>query len=212
MPILRLAGKALRRRRPVNSALDSAANSHAVNSARRNGYQSSGPRLSERFVTQSGFAREPAVLRFANATQRARNSLPRDTPQPRLGVCALSSSNKRPPCGCRRGVGQSSRPAFHIRELRNCSLGTGTVRPGRRAVGSTHGTTSSSCHARLATVSPLFGCSTLGRRACLASKALSNPSFKRSANGWPPCPRGAVCLSSASRARRPSVVARLTLR
>jgi hypothetical protein len=39
-----------------------------------------------------------------------------------------------------------------------------------------------------------------------------NWSFNRSANGWPPCPRGAVCLSCASRARRPSVVARLTLR
>jgi hypothetical protein len=39
-----------------------------------------------------------------------------------------------------------------------------------------------------------------------------NWSFNRSANGWPPCPRGAVCISCTSQARRPSVVARLTLR
>jgi hypothetical protein len=39
-----------------------------------------------------------------------------------------------------------------------------------------------------------------------------NPSVNRSANGWPPCPRAARCLSCASRARRPPVVARLPLR
>ena len=39
-----------------------------------------------------------------------------------------------------------------------------------------------------------------------------NPSLNRSANGMAPCPRGAVCLSSASRARRHTAVARLTLR
>ena len=41
---------------------------------------------------------------------------------------------------------------------------------------------------------------------------LPNSTLNRSANGWPPCPRGAVCLSCTSRARRPSVVARLALR
>ena len=39
-----------------------------------------------------------------------------------------------------------------------------------------------------------------------------NMSVNRSANGWPPCPRSARCLSCASRARRPSVAARLPLR
>ena len=39
-----------------------------------------------------------------------------------------------------------------------------------------------------------------------------NRSFNRSANGMAPCPRGSACLSSASRARRHAVVARLTLR
>jgi hypothetical protein len=42
--------------------------------------------------------------------------------------------------------------------------------------------------------------------------ALPNLSVNRSANGWPPCPRAARCLSCASRARRPPVVARLPLR
>jgi hypothetical protein len=50
------------------------------------------------------------------------------------------------------------------------------------------------------------------RCACQRPSAPPNWSFNRSANGWPPCPRGARCLSCASRARRPSVVARLTLR
>jgi hypothetical protein len=45
-----------------------------------------------------------------------------------------------------------------------------------------------------------------------AQRLRSNWSFNRSANGWPPCPRGAACLSCASRAKRPSAVARLTLR
>jgi hypothetical protein len=48
--------------------------------------------------------------------------------------------------------------------------------------------------------------------ACHRPSAPPNWSFNRSANGWPPCPRGACCLSCASRARRPAVVARLTLR
>ncbi len=39
-----------------------------------------------------------------------------------------------------------------------------------------------------------------------------NWSLNRSANGWPPCPRGARCLCCTSRTRRPPVVARLTLR
>ena len=43
-------------------------------------------------------------------------------------------------------------------------------------------------------------------------RAPPNWSFNRSANGWPPCPRGAVCISCTSRARRPPVVALLTLR
>ena len=46
----------------------------------------------------------------------------------------------------------------------------------------------------------------------VAQKLRPNMSVNRSANGWPPCPRGAACLSCASRARRPSVVARLPLR
>ena len=55
------------------------------------------------------------------------------------------------------------------------------------------------------------------RCACKASARSTpgmppNMSVNRSANGWPPCPRGARCLSCASRARRPSVVARLPLR
>jgi hypothetical protein len=50
------------------------------------------------------------------------------------------------------------------------------------------------------------------RCACQRPSAPPNWSFNRSANGWPPCPRGAHCLSCASRARRPPVVARLTLR
>jgi hypothetical protein len=40
----------------------------------------------------------------------------------------------------------------------------------------------------------------------------SNWSFNRSANGMAPGPRGAVCPSCAARARRHTVVARLTLR
>jgi hypothetical protein len=39
-----------------------------------------------------------------------------------------------------------------------------------------------------------------------------NKSFNRSANGMAPGPRGAVYISSAARARRHAVVARLTLR
>lgn len=55
------------------------------------------------------------------------------------------------------------------------------------------------------------------REACrsgfaIEQKSMPNPSFNRSSNGWLPCPRGAVCLSSTSRARHPSVFARLTLR
>jgi hypothetical protein len=46
----------------------------------------------------------------------------------------------------------------------------------------------------------------------LRRNRLSNPTFNRSSNGWPPCPRGAVCLSCTSRARRPPVGARLTPR
>ena len=39
-----------------------------------------------------------------------------------------------------------------------------------------------------------------------------NWSFNRSANGWPPCPRGARCLCCTPWARRPPAVARVTLR
>jgi hypothetical protein len=39
-----------------------------------------------------------------------------------------------------------------------------------------------------------------------------NRSFNRSANGMAPGPRSAVCISCAARARRHTVVARLTLR
>ena len=48
--------------------------------------------------------------------------------------------------------------------------------------------------------------------ACLRTSARPNWSFNRSANGRPPCPRGASCLCCTARARRPPVVARLTLR
>jgi hypothetical protein len=70
---------------------------------------------------------------------------------------------------------------------------------------------SASCNSRAATywLSLMwFYC----RCACQRPSAPPNWSFNRSANGWPPCPRGALCLSCASRARRPPVVARLTLR
>ena len=48
--------------------------------------------------------------------------------------------------------------------------------------------------------------------SALATGMPPNPTLNRSANGWPPCPRGALCLFCASRARRPSVVARLASR
>ena len=49
-------------------------------------------------------------------------------------------------------------------------------------------------------------------RLTATPKMPPNLSVNRSANGWPPCPRAARCPSCASRARRPSVVARLPLR
>jgi hypothetical protein len=58
----------------------------------------------------------------------------------------------------------------------------------------------------------LLGTSWIVQFRTINKAVIPNRSFKRSANGWPPCPRGAVCLSCASRARRPSAVARLTLR
>ena len=51
-----------------------------------------------------------------------------------------------------------------------------------------------------------------GHAPCAHHQPLPNPTLNRSANGWPPCPRGARCLCCTSRARRPSVVARLALR
>ena len=44
------------------------------------------------------------------------------------------------------------------------------------------------------------------------AKVRPNRSFNRSANGWPPGPRGASGSSCTARAWRPPVVARLTLR
>jgi hypothetical protein len=80
------------------------------------------------------------------------------------------------------------------------------------------------CHSRAAgrAAEPrsLFGgagsavATSVPRRPYLSAHRVAPPnwSFNRSANGWPPCPRGAVCLSCTSRARRPAAVARLTLR
>ena len=190
MPILRLAGKASIRRRPVNSALG-----HASMSA-----QASPPAAASSSARWGTRPSKPPHRLFFKASARRFGPAHRSSSLPDSRRFAPTSNGNQ---SVRLSVSSGWRFA-----------------PACCAAQSVQGCAAHGWPARLAAAvqaaheqrseRPALSAKLFVRRAVRST--WPNLSFNRSANGWPPCPRGAVCLSCASRARRPSVVARLTLR
>ena len=207
MPILRLAGTAPRRRRPVNSALGgeeympwlacSAGAAFHMASAASRGLRPQAPSFA---IIHAQFRpRQVQHEQAASANCVAPSALTQaaSTVHPtawRQLHGHHSSQQKRhtasaPPCLARACRGQFALSAQRRApcQLKFPHFGT--------------------CGTGVALVHGL-------RQPWAPSSRTSppNPSLNRSANGMAPCPRGSACLSSASRARRHAVVARLTLR
>ncbi len=167
-----------------------------------------------------------APSRASPAKHLARGQFARRTESSRCSPRHMSSSQasriKLPPT--RRSPAKASIGTYSRVQVQSCQQGSPIPRaasrgqPGaKRSAGPIpsvlrSGRKCNTCFACLATLSPPVRRASQGNKACLAIKALSNPSFNRSANGMAPCPRGSACLSSASRARHHTAVARLTLR
>jgi hypothetical protein len=125
--------------------------------------------------------------------------------QPRRLVHAVNTALRERRSRC---SDESFESQFHGRAACGSSA---PLRQGREGGAEWRTPWSASCNSRAATCWPSLMWF-YRRCACQRPSAPPNWSFNRSANGWPPCPRGARCLSCTSRARRPSAVARLTLR
>jgi hypothetical protein len=206
---MRRTGQAPYRRRPVNSALD-----------RRARRQSNGPATSNQgaqMQIQSWLLH--ATTRALRPRRQSSGRHPRCAAVPRTlestgPVCdatnrPVSQGRFAPPCFAGQSVpGSRRQEAAHLK--RRWELPRRLVCQRRKSERPPLQFVSASCpKALLAQPHWLYK---VFMATTTAHRLRSNWSFNRSANGWPSCPRGSACISSATRASRPSVVARLTLR
>ena len=200
MPILRHAGKAPHRRRPFNSALggerympwlahSAGAVFHMASAASRGQHLQvpSFATIRVQFRPQQ-VRQEQAALQTALGCRRLRGPL-------RL----LAQAHGRRHRG-RRSSRQRSQSASSPQCTVQAWLGQSAQRHAHWQRGSLH---SGSCRIGVASA-PL----TPQLWPPSSHTSPPNPSLHRSANGMAPCPRGAPCLSCASRARRHAAVAR----
>ena len=207
LPILRLAGKASTRRRPVNSALG-----RALNPARCFPSLRPAPQGSSSLLGKSSL---PVLL--LPTTRFGRACKTRVLPSLRLSAASGASRLPRsasPRPSCRPVVAGASRrrAAPRCQFVGHAALeSTGSLL--QRRAGGAHGRRLLKSTDGALGYAPGEAPSNL-RRHPSGQRPSTRPnwSFNRSANGMAPGPRGARCLSSAARARRHAVVARLTLR
>ena len=182
MSILRLAGKASIRRRPVNSAL--------------------GRRIELVVSATAASTPLPVWLRLGGHRTRISGELPfpHATHGAKGAVFSAQAVTTTEPS---RSGGSLEAAARSSATSRRSVCRSRRVQPSRRLASAQ---TCAAIGQRLvsSTVGPAASFREFLRRP--------NWSFNRSANGMAPGPRSARCLSSAARARHHAVVARLTLR
>ena len=185
--IMHRAGLASSRRRPVNSALDSRELQPVLSAASSYGSLASLGTAYSPVGRSRGLAVGCCVLR------RPLRWLPQ------LQSQSVGLRPRRSTCSAARHAPSRSAPQGGLRW--SCQWG----RPGRSTLPLQH-----ACPAPCHQAGPAASPKPSARR--LRRNRLPNPTFNRSSNGWPPCPRGARCLCCTSRASRPPVGARLTPR
>ena len=204
MPILRLAGKAPHRRRPVNSALggerympwlasSAGAVFHMASAVSRR------PRLQGPGFAIIRVQFRPQQVRQKHATLQT--ALRRQRLRGPLSLHAQAD-------GRHHNGRRSSRQKTQFRSSPRCTVRVWLAQSPQRQAPWQRG----SLHCGLC---PIGVALARGLRQPWASSGHTsppNPSLNRSANGMAPCPRGSACLSCTSRARRHTAVARLTLR
>ena len=217
MPILRLAGKAPRRRRPVNSALGGKRDMVDSSAAALHSpwLQRSEPCALSQFIglapTQPHLGAHAHRFAHVSGAQAVRHS-PRWVQHRRASATEAIAGSAHVLRRSRVAI-EASRSSTHCLRCVGATAVAGGSALSEAAVCNQHkqpGGPAQACPPR----SSSRGAPVWHRVASVRvnTKLPPNPSLNRSANGMAPCPRGSACLSSASRARRHAAVARLTLR